>query len=95
MGFPGGSDGEESAYNAGNLALVPGSGRSPGEGTVYSFLPGECQGQRSLGGLQSMGSQRAGHDWVTNIITYTYIHTKAHIHADRFESGKYIGQLAT
>ena len=37
MGFPGGSDGEESAYNAGNLALVPGSGRSPGEGNVYPF----------------------------------------------------------
>ena len=32
MGFPGGSDGEESACNAGDLGLVPGSGRSPGEG---------------------------------------------------------------
>ena len=32
MGFPGGSDGKESACNAGNLGLIPGSGRSPGEG---------------------------------------------------------------
>ena len=32
MGFPGGSDGEESTYNAGDLRSVPGSGRSPGEG---------------------------------------------------------------
>ena len=28
--FPGGSDGKESACNAGNLALIPGLGRSPG-----------------------------------------------------------------
>ena len=30
--FPGGSDGKASAYNAGDLGSVPGSGRSPGEG---------------------------------------------------------------
>ena len=32
MSFPGGSDGKESACNAGNLGLIPGSGRYPGEG---------------------------------------------------------------
>ena len=32
MGFPGGSDSKESACNAGGLDLIPGSGRSPGEG---------------------------------------------------------------
>ena len=31
MGFPGGS-GKVSACNAGNPGLIPGSGRSPGEG---------------------------------------------------------------
>ena len=30
--FPGGSDGKESACNAGDPDLIPGSGRSPGEG---------------------------------------------------------------
>ena len=30
--FPGGSDGEESACNMGDLGLIPGSRRSPGEG---------------------------------------------------------------
>ena len=30
--FPGGSDGKASVYNAGDLGLSPGSGRSPGEG---------------------------------------------------------------
>ena len=31
-GFPGGSDGKESACNAGDPSSIPGSGRSPGEG---------------------------------------------------------------
>ena len=32
MGFPGGSDGKESACNAGDLGFIPGWGRSPEEG---------------------------------------------------------------
>jgi len=32
MGFPGGSDGKEAACNAGDLGLIPGSGKSPREG---------------------------------------------------------------
>ena len=32
MGFPGGSDGKQSACNAGDPGSIPGSGRSPGEG---------------------------------------------------------------
>ena len=35
LGLPGGSDGKESACNAGDLGLIPGSGRSPGEGNGY------------------------------------------------------------
>ena len=31
-GFPGGSDGKGSAYNAGDPGSIPGLGRSPGEG---------------------------------------------------------------
>ena len=30
FGFPGGSDGKESACNAGESGSIPGSGRSPG-----------------------------------------------------------------
>ena len=33
--FPCGSDGKEYAYNAGDLGLIPGRGRSPGEGKGY------------------------------------------------------------
>ena len=36
-GFPGGSDGKESACNAGDPDLIPGSGRSPGEGNGYQL----------------------------------------------------------
>ena len=32
MGFPGGSDGKESARNVGDLGLIPGLGRPLGEG---------------------------------------------------------------
>ena len=35
LGFPCGSAGKESACNAGDLGLVPGLGRSPGEGKDY------------------------------------------------------------
>ena len=34
-GFPGGSDGKDSACNAGDLGLIPGVGRSPEERNGY------------------------------------------------------------
>ena len=35
--------------NAGDAGLIPGSGRSPGEGNINPvFLPGKSHGQRSL-----------------------------------------------
>ena len=34
-GFPGSSAGKESAYIAGDPSLIPGSGRSTGEGIGY------------------------------------------------------------
>ena len=36
-GFPRGSDGKESACNVGDLGLIPGSGRTPGEGNGNPF----------------------------------------------------------
>ena len=63
-GFPGGSDGKESACNTGDPGLIPGSGRSPGEGNgnplQYSCLENPMEVEP--GGLQSMGSQRVGYD---------------------------------
>ena len=43
MSFPGCSDGRESASNVGDPGLIPGLGRSPGEGNgllTPVFLPG-------------------------------------------------------
>ena len=37
MGFPGGSHDKESAFHAGEPGLIPGSGRSPGEGNGNPF----------------------------------------------------------
>ena len=52
LGFPGGSDGKESAYSAGDPNLIPGLGWYPGEGNGWLptqvFLPGEFHGQRNL-----------------------------------------------
>ena len=62
--FPGGSGGKASAYNAGDLGLIPGSGRSPGEGNgnplQYSCL--ENLMDRGADGIQFMGSQRVKRD---------------------------------
>ena len=41
MDVPGGSDGKESTCNAGDLASIPGLGRSPGGGDGY---PLQCSG---------------------------------------------------
>ena len=38
QGFPGGSAGKESTCNVGDLDLIPGLGRSPGEGNGYPLL---------------------------------------------------------
>ena len=45
---PGGSDGKASVYNVGDLGLIPGLGRSPGEGNgnplQYSCLENSVDG---------------------------------------------------
>ena len=63
-GFPGLSDGKESACNVGHLGLIPGLGRSPGgaHGNPSVFLPGESSWTDEPGGLQSLESQRIGHN---------------------------------
>ena len=64
LGFPGGSDGEESACNVGDLGSIPGLGRSPGGGYSnphqYSCL--ENPMDRGAWWATVHGSQRVGHD---------------------------------
>ena len=58
LGFPGDSDGKESAYSAGDLGLISGLGRSLGKGhgnsLQYSCLENP-HGQRSLVGYRPWG----------------------------------------
>ena len=64
MDFHCGSAGKESAYNVGDLGLIPGLGIFLGEGNgnplQYSCLENPRDGEP--GGLPSMGSHRVGHD---------------------------------
>ena len=63
MDLPGGSDGKESACNTEDPGLIPGSGRSPGEGNdnplQYSCLEKESHGQRSLAGYNPWGHKES------------------------------------
>ena len=70
MGFPGGSDGKESACNAGDPGLIPGLGRSPGEREWLPtpvFLLGEFYGQRCLEGYSPWGHKKSDTTKATNI----------------------------
>ena len=64
VGFPGGSEVKASAFNAGDLDLIPGSGRSPeeGEGNPLQCSSWRIPWMEEPGGLQSMASLRVGHD---------------------------------
>ena len=60
-----GSEVQASACNEGDLGLIPGSGRSPGEGNGNphsGILAWRILWTEEPGGLQSTGSQRVGHN---------------------------------
>ena len=64
LGFPGGFNSKASACNVGDLGSIPGLERSPGEGNSNppSTLAWTILWMEEPGRLQSMGSQRVGHD---------------------------------
>ena len=62
MGFPGGSDGKAFVYNVGDPGLIPGSGRSPGEGNgnpLQYYCLEKSHGQRSLVGYSPWGRKES------------------------------------
>ena len=71
--FPGGSDGKESACNAGDLGSIPGLGRSPGEGNgnplQYSGLDNP-HGWSSLAGYSPWGHKESD---TTERLYFTYV----------------------
>ena len=62
MGFPGGSAGKESTWDAGDLGSIPGLGRSPGEGKGYAL---QYSAWRIPWTIQSMGLQKVRYSWAT------------------------------
>ena len=86
---PGGSDGKESACSAGDPGLIPGSGRSPGEGNGYPtpvFLPGEFHGQRSLVGYSPWGCEESD---MTELLTLSLLFSFMHSTVYTAESESY------
>ena len=88
-GFLCGSGVKNPPANAGDASLIPRSGRSPGDHS--SILAWELPWTEEPGGLQSMGSQRVGHDWTPEHVQriwwasplhpekYTYPQNRIHI----------------
>ena len=81
-GFPSGSDSKESAYSAGDLGSITGSRRSQEITYFRSFLEKEIATHSSIlawripwtenpGGLETMESQRVGHDSATSAFTFS------------------------
>ena len=52
----------DNAGATGDMGLIPGLQRSPGGRNGFSILDWKILGTEELAGLQSMGSQRFGHD---------------------------------
>ena len=61
---PGILGGEETACNVGDLSLIPGSGRSAGEGNdnPHQYACWRIPWTEEPGAQQYMGSQRVGHE---------------------------------
>ena len=80
MGFPGSSDGKESAWDAGDSGSIPGSGRSPGEGNgnppQYSGLK-KSHGWSSLAGYTPWSCKESD---MTERLTHAHTHTHTHTH---------------
>ena len=72
-GFLSGSDSKESACNAGDPGSVPELERPPGKGNVYPLQYLCLENSMEPSRLQSMESQRVGHEWVTNTPLYLWV----------------------
>ena len=73
-GLPAGSAGKEYTCIAGDLGSIPGSERSSGEGNGYPLQYSCLENYMDRGedpAEQSIGSQRAGHEWVNDTFSLT------------------------
>ena len=92
-GFPGGSDGKESTYYQETWvqSLCWEDPLQKGMATHSNILAWRIAWTEETGGLESMGSQRVGHYWVTNIHTWSlqhFFHALFHDHYYVWIKGK-------
>ena len=76
MGSPGRSVVRNLPASGGDASLIPGLGRSPGEGNgnpLQCSCLGNSHGQRSLAGYRSWGHKRVGHDLAIKQQQFYYI----------------------
>ena len=76
MGFHSSSAGKESTCNAGDLGVIPGLGRFPGEGNNYPLQYSclENSMDRRTGRATVHKSQRVRHNWVTLSLFHFHIY---------------------
>ena len=71
LGFTGGSAGKESVCNAGDLGLIPGLGRSPGEGNGNPLQYSCLKNSMDRGGLWATVHEAAELDRTEGLSTHT------------------------
>ena len=92
MGFPGGSKGEESACNPEDVGLIPGSGRSPGEGEGYPHLYSCLENSTDRGAWQATVHGVAELD-TTEQLTLSHFQCEIHTAIQRFTWKKNVKNL--
>jgi len=87
LGFPCKSVGKEYACSAGDLSLIPGSGRSPREGNGNTLQYFCLENPMNRGTWQAIVHwvTRVGHDLVTKSLPYTCNHIYIYIHIYIYE----------
>ena len=75
-GLPGRSDIKESTYNVGDPSLIPGSGRSPGEGNGHPLQYSWLEKPMAIGAWWASvhGFQTVGHNREVTTFTFTFLY---------------------
>ena len=84
--FPGGSEGKASACDVGDPGLIPGSGRSPGEGNGNPLQYSCLENPMDRGAWWATVHGVAKSQTPQSDYTYTYTQNQGHIHPDHVPS---------
>ena len=93
MGFPDGSDGKESACSAGDPSLIPGLGRSPGEGNGNPLQYSCLENPMDRGAWRATVHRVAKSRTRLRNFTFTFTQVAVYFHKLNFLSEKNIVAL--